>query len=194
MNRRQFAVFVLIVIVTTSVFSQSDESLEKRVEYLEEQIEILQSILSDYGLTKLENTNSTNINTHEPNIQVEIQPVSVELLSLTYNESNSANNYANDFRDWISFTFLFTNNLEQRIRAAKGSVVFMDLFGEEWWNIGLTLNDPIEPGETISWIGQIDYNGFIDAHKTARRSDPKGIQIRYDVEQILLDDGTKITF
>ncbi|MCG8453461.1 MAG: hypothetical protein MI717_09805 [Spirochaetales bacterium] len=182
----------LYIVYISNIFALSENDIESRLEILEQEIESLKEILFEAGLLDNKEHSTTNANIIDS--VVEPRPITVELLSIDFFESNRDNDYANDFSDWISFVFLFTNNHNQTIRAAKGSVVFMDLFGDEWWKIGLTLNDPIGKNEAITWEGMIDYNGYIDAHKTAKRSDPSGIQVRFDIEQMLLSDGTKLIF
>ena len=182
------------------VFSQTESSLENRIESLENEVEqlsqeisTLNKILSELGLGPNTSNESNNGADRIPVINND-SPIQIDLLELTYHESNSANDYANDFSDWLSFSFNFTNQLEKETRAVKGSVIFKDLFGDEWWRIGLALNDPIKPGATITWIGQIDYNGFISAHKTAKNSNPKNVIVEYLINKIIFQDGSQIEF
>ena len=197
MNKRNIRIVstcVLLLLIVFNTVAQPQDNLEERVAKLEEEVEDLKRILSSLNLTDETYSSEKSTNNDFADNTLNISPISVDLLSLTYNESNASNDYANDYSDWISFTFMFKNNFEKPIRAAKGTIVFMDVFGEQWWSIGLTLNDPIEPGKQISWIGQIDYNGFIDSHKIARRTDPADVKVRYDVTQVIFEDGTQVTF
>lgn len=191
--KKTLILFLLFFIVDNAI-AQAENDLEERITALEKEVESIKGILSELNRNVDNNSPKKTGNSEEVGKTTEQLPITAKLSSLSYTESNASNNYANHYSDWISFTFLFTNNLEKTIRAAKGTIAFMDIFGEEWWTIGLTLNDPIKPGETIEWSGQIDYNGFINSHKIAIKTDPADVMLRYDVVQIIFEDGTKQHF
>lgn len=194
MNTGKIIIICCIIFLSVSnVFAQSEDSLEERVAELEQQIEEIKELLSKLNLT-LELNNSEALTNFDVSVNaLDSSPLAVELVALVYHKSGVSNNYANDYQDWISFTFTFTNSTEKAIQAAKGTIVFMDVFGEEWWRIGLTLNESINPGEAISWSGQINYDGYNDSHQTAKYMDAADVTMRYDVAQLMFADGTKVT-
>ena len=197
------------------VASVSAETLEERVEALEEKVQYLIDLTEGFKkqLSPQENSAESSTPVH---VQTKQGPASVSvaqpaeesvginrnsenvisatLVMLKYTESNAANDYANDYSDWLSFGFIFTSNLEKTTRAVKGSMIFTDLFGEEWWRIGLTLNDPLEPDTELVWAGTVDYNMYTAAHKKAKNTDTENVTITFDVSQVIYEDGDRESF
>ena len=161
-------------------FCVNAESLEERVESLEETVQLLVETV-DALMQQLGTPGPVAEGTAVENVQAEPKPqviavaegtaerssetvVSAYLLNLMFNESNAANDYTNDYQDWISIGFMFTSALQKTTRAVKGDIIFADLFGEEWWRVGLTVTDPLIPEEGFIWLGSINYNMYEDAH------------------------------
>jgi len=121
-------------------------------------------------------------------------PIELDIVRLLFQESSSANNYANDYRDWLEVDFTLTNNLELDARAVRGTVVFYDLFGEAWWRIQITVNTPIAAGETLLWHGVVDYNSFLDSHRQARHARVENIYVEIEDVQVVTTDGKRLDF
>jgi hypothetical protein len=173
-------IYILVLIVFSSVvYSQSNPTLEERVEELERKVLYLMSIIE-----------SQSISGSSSSVEVILPRITVEILELEFNKSDSNNNWANDFQDWLSLSFKFTNNLEKEIRAAKGTIVFKDLFGDPWWEINLAINDLLPSKESFIWTGRINYNNFSTEMQRAKNTDPKDVIVEYRVTNILFTDGT----
>jgi hypothetical protein len=204
-------------------FNVGAESLEERIEVLEEKVqtltELAEEVMQELSLrdnSSVKDTDSQNgripdsgpspteASVAEGEDAVTAPPfaeernsenvVSAMLFDLTFHESNSANDYANDYSDWLSIGFYFLSNLEKTTRAIKGTVVFYDLFDEEWWRVRLTLSDPLVPNELLGWSGSVNYNQFQDGHRTAKNTKPEDILVVFEVSQIIYEDGEKERF
>lgn len=68
------------------------------------------------------------------------------------------------YEDRILFELRFHNISKDKIRALKGDLVFSDLFDEEVFRIGITMNEPVLPGKSCNWSGGFAYNQFLPEH------------------------------
>lgn len=194
---------IFLLFLCLFVSTVSGESLEERVEALETKVqallELVEELMQELSLRDTPSeTNTASQNGQLPdaiaNKRNSSNVISMSLVELSFTESNAANDYANDYSDWLTFAFVFKSNLEKPTRAVKGNVVFSDLFGDEWWNISLTLSDPLLPNEPLPWIGTINYNMFTDEHKTAKNTQAKDVIVVFEVAAIIYEDGTKENF
>ena len=121
-------------------------------------------------------------------------PVNIRIIGISFHESNSSNNWANDYRDWIAVVFEVNNNLSRDIRAIRGTVDFYDIFDERWWSLEVTINDPIPAGSTIEWNGRVNYNAFINQHRLARDARAEDTYIELRDAQVIFVDGERMSF
>lgn len=88
-----------------------------------------------------------------------------------------------------------TSNLKKPTRAVKGVLIIGDIFGEPKLRLRWTINQPLTPGESYSEKGVgFEYNQFTDSHKWMRTTDLKDITFRFEVTDIIYQDGTQETF
>lgn len=116
-------------------------------------------------------------------------PVTLELIRFGFTESGPANDYANDYSDWFDIVFAVNNSTDQDIRAARGVVVFEDLFGDELWRVNLRISDPLPAGESITWVGSVDYQMFNDSHKRMKNMRTQDMAVVYDEVQVIYEDA-----
>jgi hypothetical protein len=195
---------VAVVLTTMTTFAQEQEDietdtaqLEGRLDHLEQEVRELRSRIesmiepSSDVANKDEDRRTQDSTSHAEEAG---EPLGIEVKDISYHDSNAANDYANDYRDWISLSFELTNNLSDDIRAVRGVVAFFDLFDEEWWDLRITVNDPIAAGETIEWNGSVNYNSFIDEHRQARNTVVEDVYVEIRELQLLMADGERLTF
>jgi len=108
---------------------------------------------------------------------------------------------ARDFSAGISDSSIWfdiewdTSKLVKPIRAIKGVVVLSDLFDEEKFRIGWTINNELIPGQNFAENGMgFEYNQFRDSHKWVRQTDIKDIKISYEVKSVIYKDGSTEKF
>lgn len=112
-------------------------------------------------------------------------PVTLDLIRFGFTESGPANDYANDYRDWFDIVFKVNNITETDIRAARGVVLFQDLFGDTIWRVNLQVSDPIPAGDSITWMGSVDFQTFNDSHRRMKNMRTQDMMVEYgDVEAI----------
>lgn len=85
--------------------------------------------------------------------------------------------------------------LGRAARSIKGVLKFCDLFGDPIFQVKVTIDEPIEPGQRVTTSGVgIEYNQFKDDHGWLRTTDLEDMTFRYQVTHILYVDGTRETF
>lgn len=93
----------------------------------------------------------------------------------------------------IWFDCIFTAvGLSRPARAVKGQLEFCDLFGAPIFTTAFTLNDRLEPGESLTKpsIGFV-YNQFMTEHQWVLGTDLDNMTFRFRVDQILYEDGAE---
>jgi len=176
---------------------RSQALLEQRVERLEQEVHELRrriELMIDSSGERIGDTGDQQ----DPNLTAVsvdgTDPVNVRITGISFHESNSSNNWANDFRDWIAVVFEVNNHLSRDIRAIRGTVDFYDIFDERWWSLAVTINDPIPAGSTIEWNGRVNYNAFINQHRLARDARAEDTYIELRDAQIIFVDGERMSF
>ena len=103
-----------------------------------------------------------------------------------------SNAMAGRFQDYITIKAAYENTSGKDIRAFNGSVRFTDLFDKPIFESGLTISEPIKAGAKATWEGTIDYNQFVDSHRSLRNADLKDMKIVWIPKSIIYADGTKV--
>ena len=85
--------------------------------------------------------------------------------------------------------------LRKPARAIKGELVFCDLFHEPQLTVRTTIDDAIEPGDSLAVrsVG-IDYVDILQHHRWLLNTDLQDMVVLFNVTQILYADGTKESF
>jgi flagellar biosynthesis regulator FlaF len=98
-----------------------------------------------------------------------------------------------DYKEYIWFDVEWNPiNLKKSARSVKGALLFCDLFGDARFKIGVTVNDPLKPGELLLKRGiGFDYNEYNDEHNWVRSTDLKDMTFRFQVSSILYGDGER---
>jgi hypothetical protein len=89
-------------------------------------------------------------------------------VALTSKGFKARNIHAGDFEDDITLELSARNLGKRDIRAFEGTLHFTDLLDNTILRVGLTINDPLHAGTTVTWRRVIEYNHFIDAHQRLR--------------------------
>lgn len=102
----------------------------------------------------------------------------------------------NIYEDAIWFDVSWdTSNLKKPTRAVKGVLIIGDLFGEPKLRLRWTINQPLTPGAGYSETSVgFEYNQFTDSHKWLRATDLKDMTFRFEVTDIIYQDGTQESF
>ena len=103
-----------------------------------------------------------------------------------------SNAMAGRYQDHITIKCAYENTSGKDIRAFTGSVRFNDLFGKRIFESGLTISDPIKASMKDTWEGTIDYNQFIDSHRSLRNTDLKDMKIVWVPKSIIFGDGSTV--
>lgn len=101
-----------------------------------------------------------------------------------------------NYQDAIWFNIKFdTSGLDRPTRAIKGALILTNLFDDTEFGINMTIDDPINPGETYTKNGTgFDYNQFTDSHQWVRVTALKDMKAKFRVDSILYADGTRRDF
>jgi hypothetical protein len=72
---------------------------------------------------------------------------------------------------------------------------FQDLFGEEKFRLGLTIDDPLKPGTKFNQKGLgFKYNEFMEEHQWVRSTDLKNMKVEFKTREVLYADGSSEKF
>ena len=101
-----------------------------------------------------------------------------------------------DYQNYIWFDVQFTaKGLDKPARAIKGALQLTDLFGEQQFSLGWTIDKPIKPEESQTEKGSgFKYNQFLDKHQWVRATSLENMKARFRVDEILYEDGTSRKF
>ena len=98
--------------------------------------------------------------------------------------------------DWQSFITLdidIKNNSTKEIAGLKGTIIFFDKFGDPIRPFSFgddTLNIPA--GDSFKGTLNWGYNQFMDEDKKFVNTSLEGMKYKFEPEQILFEDGTKL--
>lgn len=100
------------------------------------------------------------------------------------------------YQDFVWFDCSYSpQKLTKPTRAIKGILEFTDLFGEVKFQIGVTLNERLEPNRLFNQTGTgFEYNKFLDAHQWVLATDEADMKVQFKVTQILFEDKTTKSF
>ena len=99
-----------------------------------------------------------------------------------------------DFQDYMPFEFAFTSNLDSPVRAFTGVVVLQDLFERDIMRVTVTVEEPLQPGGTVTYEGGIEYNQFMDSHKQLRSIARSDLITTFELETVIFQDETRESF
>jgi len=132
--------------------------------------------------TVLPSRNSTGVAESDAGSQI----VEVRLLRKQFTKQK--------YQEYIFFDLEFTaSGLDKPARAIKGVLHLQDLFGEAKMNIGWTIEEPVQPLQTVVEKGTgFEYNQFKDAHQWVRSTELEDMTASMTVRSILYQDGTRV--
>lgn len=97
-----------------------------------------------------------------------------------------------DYEDYLTYSLAFENKTDKDIRAFKGSISINDLFDTEIKTINLTIDNPIEAGQTFKGTYTTDYNQFMDEDKRLKNKNMADLKVVWTPEKIIFGDGTTL--
>ncbi|HWW85257.1 MAG TPA: hypothetical protein VNZ26_16725, partial [Vicinamibacterales bacterium] len=130
----------------------------------------LQSVFSKTGDAKTPDPKST---------------IALTVLSKSYIAANPS---AHRYQDSIILKCSYENLSERSIRAFKGKLEFTDLFGAPILTSDITVNQPVAPGKTATWTGEIHYNQFISEQVRFRNTDLKDMKVNWHQAGVIYGD------
>ncbi|HFJ9612736.1 TPA: hypothetical protein ACG4NT_000159 [Stenotrophomonas maltophilia] len=97
-----------------------------------------------------------------------------------------------DYEDHIWFDCDYTLSEESKpTRAVKGTIEFMDLFGEVKFRLNVTVNSPMSPGRPLANPGiGFTFNQFMPEHQWMLTTDLHDMQIKFVASNMIYSDGT----
>jgi hypothetical protein len=114
--------------------------------------------------------------------------IAVKLINKRYNKV--------EYQEYITFDIEYNPvNISKPTRSIKGILLFCDLFGEVQFRLGVTINEPLIPGEVLTKRGSgFEFNEFKDDEKWVRATDVENMTFRYQVTSILYADGQRVDY
>lgn len=96
------------------------------------------------------------------------------------------------YRDAQQIRVGVQNNSDKPIIGVAGELKFIDVFDKEIGSVRFRISETIEPGKTVTWTGERDYNRFIDEHRAVWNLEEGKYSTRFVPEMVVFKDGTKL--
>jgi hypothetical protein len=93
------------------------------------------------------------------------------------------------YEDDIALEVGFINHTDKTLAGVKGTLVFADLFGEDFKRIGVAYDKPIEAGAVAIWKGFVDTNQFNKDDTKLAATELDRLKVRWEPDTILFADG-----
>ncbi len=94
----------------------------------------------------------------------------------------------------VTFTLVFRNTLDKRLRAFNGLLVFNDLLDNPIKQLKLSCMKPVGSNKSITWDGEMNFNQFIHSDRLLRSKDVSDLKVKFILEKALYSDGTTENF
>jgi len=99
---------------------------------------------------------------------------------------------AGRYRDQQVITLGFQNKTPREIAGVKGTLIFIDMFGEAVGRISFAYDKGIKPGESIQWIASRELNQFDEGDKAMARLEDGKYKTKFEPDAVVFSDGTKL--
>ena len=152
---------------------------EDRVAELEARVAALEEALARLS------TPAPGASAAPPTTENGVAPILIRLVRKTFLDG---------IQDRIQFEFAFTSNLDNPVGAFTGVVVLQDLFERDIMRITVTVEEPLQPGGTVTYEGGIDYNQFMASHQRLNSIAPADLVTKFELETVIFQDGTRESF
>src|SRR4030095_13552288 len=93
-------------------------------------------------------------------------------------------NVKSDFQEHVEWAFRYRNNTPRTITGVKGTLVFLDAFGDVITRVGLKLEDRLSPGAETAGRGSYPVNSFVHADQRLASIEVANLRTRLEVEII----------
>jgi hypothetical protein len=94
----------------------------------------------------------------------------------------------------MRFEVAFTSNLDNPVRAFTGVVVLQDLFERDIIRVTVTVEEPLQPGGTVTYEDGVEFNQFMDSHQRLRNIPQSDLITIFELETVIFQDGTRESF
>lgn len=85
------------------------------------------------------------------------------------------------------------NNTDKPIRGVAGELKFIDVFDKEVGAVSFRITEDIAPGLSVTWVGERDFNEFIDTHRAVWNLEEGQYTTRFVPEMVVFKDGAKLS-
>jgi hypothetical protein len=117
------------------------------------------------------------------------QMVTVTLLDKSFDPDDS---HAILFLDRQYFNVRFKNISDKPIASVSGTLVFVNLFDEGVFSLGIDVTETIEPGQSYIAKPNYKYSEFKAKYRTTRNLAESKYRNRFEPTMIMFTDGTSI--
>jgi hypothetical protein len=144
------------------------------------------SAFSGFG-GKVADANSTlsNKGIKLPEVFTNAKSFPAFLIKKGYREFN-----ANLGGDAITIDIQITNTFNKKVDGFNGLLIFSDILDNEIKRLNITVTDSIDIGANLMWMGEMDYNQFIDSSRALRNADREKIRVNLQLKKVIFADGT----
>lgn len=167
------------------------------------------SVLAVFVIAFVLGVISASINTDKNGIPTEVQgntqkqtekalseqdqtaKVSAELLDKGFYQADPMDG---EYQDQITLEVQFRNKTDKEIRGVEGVMTFYDMFDKEIMSSRVSFEEGIPANGTNTWDAVIDYNQFLDDHQQLKNTTFENLQVEWEADTIVYENGTKESF
>lgn len=99
---------------------------------------------------------------------------------------------AGRYQEYMQISCSLRNNGDKDISGMKGTMDVLNLFGDTIFSVQLTVQELIPAGASVEWVGSMEYNKFIEEHRSFVGADMEKIKTTWIPENILFADGSSM--
>jgi hypothetical protein len=154
---------------------------------------------SKYGLALLPPTtkqDKSGVSSHSAQGAAQVADTAVPARTIVIPDVSNLRYEKEKYEEFMLFDVLWVpQHLTKPTRSIKGALLFEDLFGDVRFGLNVTIDQSIEPGQSVPQKGiGFRYNHLIDKEVWMRTTDLKDMKVEFQVKSILYMDGTREDF
>lgn len=90
----------------------------------------------------------------------------------------------------LQTTFALANNTDKPVAAFRGTVAYLDPFGEEVKQVGLQYDKPLAPGQAVTWVAVAKLNEFLDSDRALLGANLDTVKASWRPDTVIFADGS----
>jgi len=182
---------LLIALELVPAIADDTDAVLERLRMLEGRVERIENELDEYERVQDRNPSTLSGKT----VSGEPTETKADRKNIIIVELSNKKYIDLKYNTAITWDSVYTDRgLKADARSIKGTLVFADLFRESKFRVRVTIDDPMDQGESVRTEGTgIEYNQFLDDHKWLKSTELDDMTVWFETEQVLYFDGELVS-